>query len=91
MKPCIRNLPKFKKGCPENSECPAWITTLGALRPKVINKCADLVMVDLLWDLNCNTIGVQGATESFRNNMHKATGTMLQIIANDVDQRRCLP
>jgi hypothetical protein len=88
MKPCIRNIPKFKKGCPENTACPAWIATLGSLHPKVINKCADLVVVDLLWDLNCNTIGVEQATESFRNNMHKATGSMLQLVANEVQKRK---
>lgn len=69
MKPCIRSLKEFKKGCPENNACPAWVTTLGKLQPRIINKCADIVMVDLLWDLNCNTIGTQAATESFRNGM----------------------
>jgi hypothetical protein len=69
MKPCIRGLREFKKGCPENNLCQAWIETLGRMQPKIIKKCVDLVMVDLLWDMNCNTIGVQAATESFRNGM----------------------
>ena len=67
MKPCIRGLKKFKNGCPENSSCPAWIETLGRHQPVVIKKCVDIVTVDLLWDLNCNMIGTQQATESNRN------------------------
>lgn len=71
MKPCIRNLKDFKQGCPENSSCPAWISTLGRLKPQPINKCVDIVIADLLWDLNCNTLGTQQATESFRNEVVK--------------------
>lgn len=70
MKPCIRGLEQFrKKGCPENSSCPAWIETLGKLHPQIIRKCVDITIVDLLWDLNCNATGIQSATESFRNGM----------------------
>lgn len=69
MKPCIRGLKEFKKGCPENSSCPAWIETLGSLSPKVIRQCADVAAVHLLWDLNCNVVGTQQATETFRNGM----------------------
>ena len=67
MKPCIRGLKKFKAGCPENSSCPAWVETLGSLHPKVIKQCVDIVSVGLLWDLNCNMIGNQQATEGNRN------------------------
>lgn len=87
MKPCIRNLPKFKKGCPENSSCKAWITTLGSLRPKVINKCADLVVVDLLWDLNVNMIGNQHAVESFRNNIHESAQVLMEVVNASVQMR----
>jgi len=69
MRPCIRGLKEFKKGCPENSSCPAWISTLGTKHPVKINKCADVAMVDLMWDLNCNMIGNQQATESLRNGL----------------------
>lgn len=69
MKPCIRGLKEFKKGCPENSSCPAWIETLGRKQPVVIQKCVTIAMVDLLWDLNCNVIGTQVASEGTRNMM----------------------
>lgn len=79
MKPCIRGLKEFKKGCPENSSCPAWIETLGKQHPAVVKKCADIVRVDLLWDLNCNMIGIQQATESSRN--HAAKNNELKALS----------
>lgn len=69
MKPCIRGLKEFKRGCPENNSCPAWIETLGSLHPKPIRQCSDVAMVHLLWDLNCNVIGAQQATENLRNGL----------------------
>jgi hypothetical protein len=78
MKPCIRGLKEFKKGCPENSLCPAWVETLGSLHPKVIKQCVDVVIANLLWDLNCNMIGVQQASEGTRN----MTGLLSMVITN---------
>lgn len=87
MKICIRGLEKFKEsGCPENSECPAWISTLGKLQPQPINKCVDLATADLLWNLNCVLNGNGAVLETLRNKICSKDGIKpitLQVVATD--------
>ena len=87
MKPCIRGLKEFKKGCPENTSCPAWIETLGKLQPLVIKQCADIAVVHLLWDLNCNMIRNEQAVESFRNEAAESAPIILRILTHGINTK----
>lgn len=70
MKPCIRGLREFKKGCPESSQCSCWIekamSKIGG-GTEIIKQCADLWIIQLLFDMCALMEGNQQATESSRN------------------------
>ena len=77
--PCIRNLPRFKKGCPQKiwdgeEGCPCWIEMSVAKREnpkeKEIKKdCLDMWHFSFQWAMLGLLEGNQQATESFRNGM----------------------
>ena len=77
--PCIRSIPKFKKGCPQRPwdgevGCTAWIEKelpddANPNKKVMVRQCLDLWMFKLGWDANSIAVGNQQAVESFRNNM----------------------
>jgi len=86
MRPCIRNLKCFKKGCPEKKwteanqdGCPAWetmiiSTTENPLKKESISDCLDILLFKLKFnELALMESGVM-ATESFRNGMTEKVG-----------------
>ena len=77
--PCIRNLDRFKKGCPQKiwdgqEGCPCWIEMAVAnrenpLKKEVKKNCIDLWAFDFNWAILGLLEGNQEATERFRNAM----------------------
>jgi hypothetical protein len=75
--PCIRNLEKFKDGCPERpwngrDGCPAWIempvaTQGNPLQKEVRRQCIDLWNTQFNWAQLGVMEGNQQATEGARN------------------------
>ncbi|MDY6904074.1 MAG: hypothetical protein SWH61_05245 [Thermodesulfobacteriota bacterium] len=79
MKPCVRNLPGFKKGCPENDTCPCWKTLQVAKRGNPLEKeiksqCIDLWMFEFAWSQLGATEAVQKEIEELRNNLCQGGG-----------------
>ena len=77
--PCVRNIPRFKHGCPEKSwdgesGCPCWIEMSVSSRgnPKkqdIRKQCLDFWTWEFQWAVLGLLEGNQQAVESFRNNM----------------------
>lgn len=73
--------PRTKKECPKTNKgkkgCEFWMVPgEGPCRNMKVHDlfpaagmCKDHIQVLMLWDANCNIIGTQQATESFRNGM----------------------
>jgi len=89
MKPCIRNIKRFKKGCPESEECMAWIelpmTTQGGEK-EIVKQCLDLWVFKFLKD-QCGLLeGTQQAIESFRNNMYESLPAAASVMVGIVKE-----
>ena len=95
LRPCIRGLREYKKGCPERSwngkdGCPAWIeeqaTVIedGVAQKKMFKNCIDVWNLYIMKGLSRGLEGVQQATETFRNGMCEEVNGQVRPKINQV-------
>lgn len=94
-RPCIRNIPMFKDGCPQNDSCPCWKSLIVAKRSNPLEReqraqCMDEWIWEFTWAHLGSLDGVQAATESFRNVVARPDGPLARI-ADVLDRVRTFP